>query len=122
MTYLLDASVQESDIVASARVALGLKIDTLELQVLGTLLQSGLLLMQLDALLTLGSNVLLDLLGQRLGATHFANSSRSHILLVSKLRLEVEDLAVRQGSITLCRRTAPRQVFEACCSFGKPGL
>ena len=93
-TYLLNASVQESNILTSARVALRLKIDALELQVLQVLLQSSLLLVQLDALLTLGGDVLLHFLGKSLRSTHLAHGSGSNILLVSEPGLEFKHLAV----------------------------
>lgn len=94
ITYLLNASVQESNILTSARVALGLEIDALELQVLQVLLQSSLLLVQLNTLLALSCNILLHFLCQSLRAAHLANRGRSHVFLVCKLRLEVEDFAV----------------------------
>ena len=93
-TYLLDTSVQETNVLATGGVALGLKIDALELQILKALLQSSLLLVQLDALLTLGGDVLLHFLGKSLRSTHLAHGSGSNILLVSELRLEFKDLAI----------------------------
>ena len=93
-TYLLDTSVQETNVLATGGVALGFKIDALELQVLEALLQSSLLLVQLDALLTLGGDVLLHFLGKSLRSTHLAHGGGSNILLVSELGLEFKHLAV----------------------------
>lgn len=93
-TYLLDTSVQETNVLATGGVALGFKIDALELQILKALLQSSLLLVQLDALLTLGGDVLLHFLGKSLRSTHLAHGSGSNILLVSELGLEFKHLTV----------------------------
>lgn len=121
-TYLLNTTVQESHVLATAGVALGLQVNALELKVLDALLQRSLLLVQLHALLALRRDVFLNLLSQAFGATHLADGGRGDVFLVRKLGLEVEDLPIRQRCITLGRRPAPGQIFQACGGFCKSCL
>lgn len=92
--------MEEFDVLASTRIALGLKVYQLQLRLAQSLLKVGLLLLQVCARLTLSCNVLLDLRDKGLRTAHLLHSCGSKILLLCKAGLEIKDLFVGAGNIT----------------------
>ena len=101
--------MQELDVVAGSRVALGFEVNEPELHLVEGLLQRHLLLLELCTRLALGIDVLLNLLHKCLSAPHLLHCCCRDVLRLRETSLELENLAInvgrvaKRGALALCK-------------------
>ena len=117
LTYLLDSLMQEANVLATRRIALGFKINTPELSLLQLLLNCRLVLEELGVSLPLSSDLLLHFRCQGVCAAHLANRGSRNIFLLRNSGLELKKLTVHTGSVPHRGAFALGKVLKSLASF-----